>query len=51
MAYTRTNNKDHDDFFPTVSDRGDVISWISDYDYVDDKPITSANQVIQKRLL
>jgi len=48
---TNTTNKDYDDFYPSISRKGDVMAWTSDFDYATDSSITSNNQIFAAKLV
>jgi len=48
---TNTTNRDYDDFFPSISAKGDVVAWTSDFNYETSESITSNNQIFAAKLL
>ena len=48
---TDTRNRDYDDFFPSISQMGDVVAWTSDFDYTTNEPITLTNQIFASKLI
>jgi len=47
---TNTTNRALDDFLPSVSTDGSVVAWTSDFNYVLNKAIENANQIMAAKL-
>lgn len=47
---TDTNDKNYDDFFPSISRNGDVVAFTSDFDYTQNEPITANNQIFAAKI-
>ena len=50
VRITDTGDRSFDDFFPSISRRGDVVAWTSDFDYAQNRPITSHNQIFAAKV-
>jgi len=47
---TNTNDKNYDDFYPSISSKGDAMAWTSDFDYTTNSSITTTNQIFATKL-
>jgi len=47
---TETNDRDYDDFYPSISHNGDVMAWTSDFNYITNASITSTNQIFAAKI-
>jgi len=48
---TNTTNRDYDDFYPSISAKGNVIGWTSDFNHVTQESIVDNNQIFATKLL